>query len=251
MHGHLFFSTLNTQTPLSRMKTFPVPCKILVSLIRRLTVGPCSSPLPLGAPCGRSFPLTSSMPNIIPDYEQQMLWHSLPNGWGLRRQKNHPGHEMLLNQREIDSSRKFNHPGRDALPMLSFHSLAILRTPWNVSKKEGKGSSMHRNAFVLAWITAYSSICWNEIVHYFLDMVMLPTNIPFCQSLHRCLAWVATPLKSLRIPLSLIASLLEFFHLRNLWRGSLPANLASSKTTARLQCSALIRLLSYLVVVPL
>ena len=52
-----------------------------------------------------SFHSTISIPNIIPQIQQQILWYSLPNRWGLHGQNTHPGHVHLLNQIDMP---KFN-----------------------------------------------------------------------------------------------------------------------------------------------
>ena len=60
---------------------------------------------------GQSLPSTRSIPHMIPEVQQQMVWYSLPNGHGLQGMNMNPGHVNLFVQMLMLSSRQFTYPG--------------------------------------------------------------------------------------------------------------------------------------------
>jgi len=87
---------------------------------------------------------------MMPDSAQHAVWYSLPNGWGLRGQNTHPGQVHRLNQMDMDPSKQIAHPALNFFCIFSFHADIISRTCQNLSRNDGGGFAVNRNADVMA-----------------------------------------------------------------------------------------------------
>ena len=101
---------LRTQKPLSKKTYRPLPWMVLVRRRRRPPVLPNWTNMAGGSSFGWSFPSTSSKSNKMPVMAQQIVWYSLPRGWGFLGQNTKPG--QVHWQCQMDMLRPSTLPSR-------------------------------------------------------------------------------------------------------------------------------------------
>ena len=125
------------QKPESKMTTFPVLKSSLQRRIIKPIVFPLSWCIGFGISFGLSFPSTISSAKRMPLSPQHIVWYSFPNGWGFLGQNTHPGHEYLLYQILMLSSRQLAQEGVKSFSMFLLNSARSFRTSQKRSVKGG------------------------------------------------------------------------------------------------------------------
>ena len=97
----------NTQKLLSRITMNPRWKIGKSNHISNPTVDPMLSYWGQASLAGQSFPLTSSIPHMIPHKQQQTVWYSFPKGQGFRGTNMIPGHVNLFVHTLMLLSRQF------------------------------------------------------------------------------------------------------------------------------------------------